>query len=139
MSRGLKKCVRLILYTTMMSCILTGCGKQAPKEKIVVEILYNNHFKQVEKLVESTYDDIDLRIEISPYSSEELRRLERGVGPELVIAAQPDSDMVQKYLLDLSDTRASSAYDGTISSYLKQDGKTYLIPLPCVYSGYVVN
>lgn len=139
MSRGLKKCVRLILYTTMMSCILTGCGKQTPKEKIVVEILYNNHFKQVEKLVESTYDDIDLRIEISPYSSEELRRLERGVGPELVIAAQPDSDMVQKYLLDLSDTRASSAYDGTIMSDLKQDGKTYLIPLPGVYSGYVVN
>lgn len=94
MSYGLKKCVWLMLYTTMMSCISTDCGKQASEEKVVVEIPYNNHFRRVEKPMESTYDDIDLRIEISPYSSEEPRRLERGVGPGLVIAARPDSDMV---------------------------------------------
>ncbi len=89
--------------------------------------------------MESVYDDIDLQIEISPYSSEQLRRLDRGVGPDLVISPQPDSNLVKKYLLDISDTKASAAYDGTIMNALKLEGKTYLLPLPGVYSGYIVN
>ena len=63
----------------------------------------------------------------------------RGVGPDLVVTMQPDSNMVEKYLLDISDTKASTAYDGTVMNASKLDGKTYLIPLPGVYSGYVVN
>ncbi|RHR33150.1 extracellular solute-binding protein [Clostridium sp. AF19-22AC] len=119
--------------------LLTGCATQEPKEKTVVKILYLSNFKNVEKLVESTYDDIDLQVEISPYSSEEIRRLEKGDGPDLVIAAHPDSNLVQKYLMDLSDTKTSAAYDGTIMNALKLEGKTYLIPFPGVYSGYIIN
>ena len=44
--------------------LLTGCATQEPKEKTVVKILYLSNFKNVEKLVESTYDDIDLQVEI---------------------------------------------------------------------------
>lgn len=89
----------------------------------MIKMLYTNNFNQMEKLVESTYDDIDLQVEISPYSSEQLRRLERGGGPDLLIASQPDSNLVQKYLLDISDTKASAAYEGTIMSAAKLEGK----------------
>lgn len=133
------KRIAFILSAAMLLGILSGCGQQAPKEKTVVKVLYANDFKQVEKLVESTYDDIDLQVETSPYSSEQIRRLEKGVGPDLVMAAQVDSGLVQKYLLDISDTKASTAYDGTIMNSTKLDGKTYVIPLPGTYSGYVVN
>ncbi|MBS7007270.1 5'-nucleotidase C-terminal domain-containing protein [Anaerostipes sp.] len=128
-----------ILITVLILMTLAGCSRKQPKEKTVIKILYANNFKQVEALVESTYDDIDLQVELSLYSSEQLRRLERGGGPDLVIAPQPDSNLVRKYLMDISDTKASSAYDGTIMSASKLDGKTYLIPLPGVYGGYVVN
>lgn len=96
----------------------------------MIKILYNEDFKQIEELVESTYDDIDIQTELSLYPSEQLRRLNRGVGPDLVITAQPDTNLVKKYLLDISDTRASASYDGTIMNAWKTDGKTYMIPLP---------
>ena len=139
MSRRMKKLAAGTLCAAMLLSTLSGCGHQTSEEKTVIKILYNKNFQQVKELVESTYDDIDLQMEISPYSSEQLRRLEKGVGPELVIAAQPDSNLVKQYLLDISDTKASSAYDGTIMNALKIEGKTYLIPFPGVYSGYIVN
>lgn len=139
MKRIVTKKIVCTLSAVLLLLALAGCSSQAPKEKTVVKVLYSNKFKQVEDLVESTYDDIDLQVEITPYSSEQLRRLDRGVGPDLVFTPQPDSNLVQKYLLDLSDTRASAAYDGTITNASKLDGKTYMIPLPGVYSGYVVN
>lgn len=128
-----------ILSAALLLGALAGCSEPAPKEKTVIKILYSNSFKQVEELVESTYDDIDLQVEITPYSSEQLRRLERGVGPDLVLTPQPDTNLVKKHLLDISDTKASAAYDGTIMNASKLEGKTYLIPLPGVYNGYVVN
>ena len=128
-----------LLCAAQLLLPLTGCSRQAPREKTVIKILYTNNFKQVEELVETAYADIDLQAELSLYPSEQLRRLDRGVGPDLVIAAQPDSNLVKKHLLDISDTKASAAYDGTIMNAWKTDGKTYLIPLPGVYSGYVIN
>ncbi len=139
MSGRIRTWVAGALGAAVLLGMTAGCGQPAPQEKTVINMLYTNKFEQVKALVESTYDDIALQVETSPYSSEQLRRLERGVGPDLVIAAQPDSALVQEYLLDISDTRASTAYDGTIMSAYKQDGKTYLIPLPGVYSGYIVN
>lgn len=130
-----------MLGTVLILLVLTGCGRQisVPEEKIVIKILYNGNFNQVKELVESACGDIELQTELSLYTSEQLRRLDRGVGPDLVITAQPDSNMVRKHLLDISDTKASAAYDGTIMNAWKTDGKTYMIPLPGVYSGYVVN
>ncbi len=139
MSGRIAKWAAGMLSAAVLLGILSGCGQQIPQEKTAIKILYTNSFKQVEALVESTYDDIDLQVETSLFTSEQLRRLEKGVGPDLVIAAQPDSTLVQRYLLDISDTRASVAYDGTIMNASKQNGKTYLIPLPGVYSGYIVN
>lgn len=139
MIRSAARRIMGMVTAILLLSALSGCSRQEPEEKVVIRILYSNNFKRVEELVESVYDDIDLQIEISPYSSEQLRRLDRGVGPELVISPQPDSNLVKKYLLDISDTKASAAYDGTIMNALKLEGKTYLLPLPGVYSGYIVN
>ena len=139
MIRSAARRIMGMVTAILLLSALSGCSRQEPEEKVVIRILYSNNFKRVEELVESVYDDIDLQIEISPYSSEQLRRLDRGVGPELVISPQPDSNLVKKYLLDISDTKASAAYDGTIMNALKLEGKTYLLPLPGVYSGYIIN
>lgn len=42
-------------------------------------------------------------------------------------------------MLDISDTQASTAYDGTVMQQLQVDGITYFLPLPGQYSGYIVN
>lgn len=139
MNRGVIRRIAGILCALLLLLTMSGCSRQVPKEKTVIKILYNEDFKQIEELVESTYDDIDIQTELSLYPSEQLRRLNRGVGPDLVITAQPDTNLVKKYLLDISDTRASASYDGTIMNAWKTDGKTYMIPLPGVYSGYVIN
>lgn len=138
MKRSVTRRTAFIAGAVLLILALAGCGRQIP-EKTVVKILYSNNFKKVEELVESACEDIDLQAELSLYSSEQLRRLNKGIGPELVITAQPDSNLEQQYLLDISDTKASAAYDGTIMNAAKLEGKTYVIPLPGVYSGYVVN
>lgn len=133
------KLAAAILCASALSGILSGCGKDAPQEKIVITTLYTNDFKHFEQLVESTYGDIDLQCERISYTSEQLHRLEKGMGPDLVITPQPSDDIVRQYLLDISDTSASTAYDGTIMKTMKRDGKTYLIPLPGQYTGCIIN
>lgn len=141
MNLNINRRFAVLVSAVLVLFALAGCSSQMPepKEKIEIKILYNINLKQVKKLVESTYDDIDLQMELALYPSEQLRRLNRGVGPDLVISEQPDSSLVQENLLDISDTKASAAYDGTIMNAWKTDGKAYMIPLPGVYSGYVVN
>lgn len=139
MKHPVARMLSCLLSVALSFTVLAGCSQAASSEKTEITVLYSNNFQEVEALVEATYDDIDLQVEITPYSSEQLRRLDRGVGPDLVIASQPDSSLVQKYLLDISDTEASAAYEGTIMSSTKLAGKTYLIPLPGVYGGYVIN
>lgn len=130
-----------LLCLAMLAGLAVGCGDSSGEadNKTVVSILYTSSFSKLEELVESTYSDIDLQCEIMPYSTEELRRLKKGNGPDLVITLQPSSAEMQEYLADISDTSASSAYDGTIMKQMMLDGKSYLLPLPGEYSGYIVN
>lgn len=121
--------------------LATACSGRAQRGagKTVVTILYSTGFSHLEALVEATYADIDLQYEKTPYPSEQLRRLEKGVGPDLVVFPQPSSAEVKAYLLDIGDTQASTAYDGTVMQQLQIEGSTYLLPLPGQYSGYIVN
>lgn len=130
-----------LLCLAMLAGLAVGCGDSSEEadNKTVVSILYTNSFSKLEELVESTYSDIDLQCEIMPYSTEQLRRLRKGNGPDLVITSQPSSAEMQEYLADISDTSASSAYDGTIMKQMMLDGRSYLLPLPGEYSGYIVN
>lgn len=130
-----------LLCLAMLAGLAVGCGDKsgAAENKTVVSILYMSSFPELEELVESTYSDIDLQCEIMPYSTEQLRRLRKGNGPDLVITSQPSSAEMRQYLADISDTGASSAYDGTIMKQMMLEGKSYLLPLPGEYSGYIVN
>lgn len=140
-TRGMRRAAAVLICICILAGMLGGCA-QAPQpatEKIVVTTLYIKDFPQFEQMVESTYPDIDLQCEIMPYTTEQLRRLEKESGPDLVIYPQPASADVERYLLDISDTAASSAYDGTIMKQSRINGKTYLLPLPGQYYGYIVN
>ncbi|GFZ22494.1 hypothetical protein CMETHOX_04170 [Lacrimispora indolis] len=134
-----KKMAAAVLCGVFLCSMLSGCGQSPRSDKTTVTLLYSNDFKNLEQLVESTYPDIDLQCERTPYPSEQLRQLEKGVGPDLLLTSQPTSSSILDYALDLSDTKASVAYDGTVMELLKQNGKTYLLPLPGQYKGYIVN
>ena len=134
-----KKMAAAVLCGVFLCSMLSGCGQSPRSDKTTVTLLYSNDFKNLEQLVESTYPDIDLQCERTPYPSEQLRQLEKGVGPDLLLTSQPTSSSILDYALDLSDTKASVAYDGTVMEMLKQNGKTYLLPLPGQYKGYIVN
>lgn len=126
-------CIVLLIAITSLG----GCSNK--KEKTTVTLLYSTEFKQFKQLVEDTYSDIELVYERTPYLSEQIRKLAKGVGPDIVISSQPDFENMQEYLLDLSDTQASSQYDSTITSKLMVDGKNYLLPLPGTYYSYIIN
>lgn len=134
-----KKAAACLFCGVMLAGSLAGCAQQKKEEKTVVTILHFQEFGNLEKLVEDTYPDIDFQYERLSYPSEQLRRVEKGMGPDLVVLAQPSDEIAGKYLLDLSDTQASTAYDGTIMQQLQVDGLTYFLPLPGQYSGYIVN
>lgn len=131
----------VLVCVCMLAGMLVGCAQQPQPatEKIAVTTLYVSDFPEFEQLVESTYPDIDLQCEISNFSTEQQHRLNKEDGPSLVISARPGSLDVEQYLLDISDTAASSAYDGTIMKQARIGGKTYLLPLPGQYYGYIVN
>lgn len=135
------RAVAVLVCICMLAGMLGGCTQalQHAPEKIAVTTLYVSDFPQFEQLVESTYPDIDLQCEISNFPTEQQYRLKKGFGPSLVIYARPDPVDVERYLLDISDTAVSSAYDGTIMKQTRIDGKTYLLPLPGQYYGYIAN
>lgn len=127
----------MVLLLAVFSISLDGCSRK--KEKTKVTLLYSTEFKQFKQLVEETYDDIELVYERTPYLSEQFRKLAKGVGPDIVISSQPNFENMQTYLLDLSDTLASSQYDSTVTSKLMVDGKNYMLPLPGTYYSYIIN
>lgn len=134
-----KKAAACLLCGVMLAGTLAGCAQQKEEEKTVVTILHFKEFGNLEKLVEETYPDIDFQFERLSYPSEQLRRIEKGMGTDLVVLTQPSDEIAEKYLLDLSDTQASTSYDGTVMQQLQVDGLTYFLPLPGQYSGYIVN
>lgn len=132
------KAIFCLLYIVFLAVMMVGCTQQN-EEKTIVSILYFKNCSNLETLVEETYSDIDLQFEKLSYPSEQLRRVEKGIGPELVVLTQPSDEIAEKYLLDISDIQASTAYDGTVMRQLQVDGLTYFLPLPGQYSGYIVN
>ncbi len=134
-----RKVFSVLLCLALAVGVLTGCTSTKPTEKITVSMMHRYLFPALEALVESKYPDIDLVSEREPFLSEQIRRLEKGVGPELIITNLPTQNNISAYLLDISDTVASTVYEGTTTQTSKVDGKTYLLPLPGTYYGYVVN
>lgn len=127
----------LVLCAIALGGLLCGCEKS--DEKINVSTLHNYVFPNFEKLVEETYSDIDFQSERVSNTGEQIRRLEKGEGADFIISTQMTEEQTRKYYLDISDTAASTAYDGTVMKQTKLDGKTYSLPLPGQYKGYIIN
>lgn len=134
----LSRWIALILCMALLASFLIGCTDKQ-EEKTVVTIMYSNSFDHLKELVEEAYPDISLQYEHLSYPSEQMRRIKKGAGPDLVVLPQPFSDEVETYLMDISDIQASTAYDGTVMRQLQVDGITYFLPLPGQYSGYIIN
>lgn len=62
-----KKMAAAVLCGVFLCSMLSGCGQSPRSDKTTVTLLYSNDFKNLEQLVESTYPDIDLQCERTPY------------------------------------------------------------------------
>lgn len=127
---------------------LAGCQaekkdvKLPVEDKTVVTVLYYTELSGFEALVERIYPDIDLQYERTVTATIEgdlSRRLNHGQGPDLIIGHQPVNQDMAEYVIDLSAEPFSERYDGTMLSAASLDGKTYCLPLPGQYYGYMIN
>ncbi len=128
--------------------LLAGCGSEpAPEEKtgtvgrLPITMMYSSELKNFEKLVEDTYPDIDLRVEINAEATidgESERRLRSGHGTDIVTTNMPTGN-AKDYVMDLSAMTYASKYQAGITKSLQIDGRTHFIPMPGKYSGYIYN
>lgn len=139
-----KKYSCLALSFTLLLTI-GGCQKTSPKPgetgKTVITMMYPAVLSHFEELVETTYPDIDLRAEVTTsamLNGDSERRLRNGHGTDLIVTTLPTGS-VKEFMLDLSATAYATHYQATVMSPILLDGKTYYLPLPGQYSGYILN
>ncbi len=124
---------------------LGGCSLQkteAPgQDRIVVTMLYTSELPNLEKLVEDTYQDINLQIERNTpgtIDGETERRLRNGHGSDIVTSTLATGDVLD-YFADLSADDYISAYQSGIMHKTVREGRNLFIPLPAQYYGYIYN
>lgn len=136
-----KKYSCLALSFTLLLTI-GGCQKTSEETgKTVITMMYPAVLSHFEELVETTYPDIDLRAEITTsamLNGDSERRLRNGHGTDLIVTTLPTGS-VKEFMLDLSATAYATRYQATVMSPILLDGKTYYLPLPGQYSGYILN
>jgi ABC-type glycerol-3-phosphate transport system substrate-binding protein len=129
--------------------LVWGCGGQTKTEqseseaqkKTVVTMMYPGRLNAFEALVESTYDDIDLQVEMTTTATingDSERRLRNGHGTDIIVTTLPSGQVVD-YTMDLSAEDFAADYQGTVMKPLLVNGQTHYIPLPGQYAGYVIN
>lgn len=131
--------VSAIFMLSMTACAKNGQGET--KEKTQITMMHFNQMPNFEKLVESTYDDIDLVIEqnsSATLDSESERRLKNGHGSDLIMTTLPVGE-VKDYTYDISAEDFVLNYSSAMTKMLLVDGQTHYIPLPGQYYGYIVN
>lgn len=137
--------IKNVICAGLAAVCLAGCAPQEnklPNEgKIVVTMLYTGDLPNFERLVEETYDNIDLQIERNTpgtIDGETERRLRNGHGSDIVSSSLAAGDVLN-YLADLSADEYISAYQSGIMHKISLGGKNYFIPLPAQYYGYIYN
>lgn len=142
--------MKKILFLAVALLCLSGCTSQkkdAPNgdrtdgDKTVVTMMYTDNLPNLEKLVETTYTDIDLQIEknaAGTIDGEVERRLRNGHGTDIVASTIATGDVLN-YLADLSADEYISSYQSGIMHKTAKDGKNLFIPLPAQYYGYIYN
>lgn len=145
----IKRNLSIILAGVVIMSAFSACENTVPTSteeseqngKIQISMMHYNRMSEFEKLVESTYSDIDLVIEqnaSATIDSESQRRLENGHGSDIIWTSLP-SGPVKQYTLDLSAEDFVLNYTSSVTKQLLVDGQTRYIPLPGHYYGYVVN
>ena len=135
-----------IICPALAALCLAGCSSPVTdlsvnEEKTVITMMFTDELPNLEKLVESTYTDIDLKIEtnaVATIDGESERRLRNGHGNDLVTSSLASGD-IMNYLVDLSADEYISAYEAGIMHKTSKDGRNYFIPLPAQYYGYIYN
>lgn len=137
--------IKKTLYLIIAVLCLSGCSSQktetSERDKTVVTMLYAGELTKLEKLVETTYTDIDFQIEKNAQGTidgEVERRLRNGHGSDIVASALATGDLLN-YLADLSADKYISAYQAGIMHKTAKDGRNLFIPLPAQYYGYIYN
>lgn len=135
----------VIISAVVATSSLVACSNSEinnkTEEKTVLTALYWKELPEFEKLVETTYPNIDLQLELSTsaiYSSDILRRLKNGHGTDLVFTAIPNNETMD-YMLDLSAQNFSNRFANATMEIIKQEGKTYFLPMPSLYRGIILN
>ncbi len=125
---------------------LAGCGEQTEgvgqvADKTVITALYHQSLETFEQLVETTYEDIDLVVELdmlATYNQDNLLRLRSDHGDDLIFTSTPNGE-VADYMLDLSAEEFSTYYKDLVMDTIRKDGHTIYLPMPSVYSGILMN
>jgi hypothetical protein len=140
------------IIVLVMGLAVSGCGtsqsnqdaeasKEETNQKIEISMMYPLELTNFEELVENTYDDIDLQVEMTTLATmngDSERRLRNGHGKDLIITTLPTGD-VEEYTSDLSAEDFANDYQATIGKAVLLDGETHYLPLPGQYSGYILN
>ncbi len=137
--------IKKVLCAVLAALCLGGCSvtedNSSDGGKIVVTMMYTDELPDLEKLVESTYGNIDLQIERNTPATidgEIERRLRNGHGTDIITSTLATGDVLN-YLADLSADEYISAYQSGIMHKTSKDGKNLFIPLPAQYYGYIYN
>lgn len=133
----------LLSLSVLISLSACGSAKESNESsgRIVVNMMYMNELSEFEKLVETTYPDIDLQIEINMEATidgEGERRLRNGHGMDIVTTSMPSGE-VREYVLDLSAEPFTDKYQSGIVQSTMIDGRSCFIPTPGQYYGYIFN
>lgn len=137
----------MVLAAAALLLMTTACNKNTEMEtedkaqKTEVTMMYFSQLPAFEKLVESSYEDIDLVVEqnaSATLNSESERRLRHGHGSDLIMTTLPDG-VVSDYTYDISAEDFVLNYSGAITKSLLVDGQTRYVPLPGQYYGYIIN
>lgn len=125
-----------------------GCGSEKDMaqngetgEKTVVTMMYNTELPVFERLLEDTYPDIDLQIELNALATidrETARRLRYGRGTDIVTSLTA-TENIEGYVMDLSAEDYASLYQSGITQSIMIDGRTMFIPMPGQYLGILYN
>ncbi len=136
-----KKIIYLMIVLLCLSSCTPHNTEPSDGDKIIVTMLYTSDLPNLEKLVETTYTNIDLQIEknaAGTIDGEMERRLRNGHGSDIVVSTLATGDVLN-YLADLSADEYISAYQSGIMHKTAKDGKNLFIPLPAQYYGYIYN
>lgn len=130
-----------VLMGTLTACDNTAENSSQASEKTQVSVMHFNQLEGFEKLVESTYSDIDLVVEqnaTATLDNESERRLKNGHGTDLIMTTLPGG-AVKEYTYDISAEEFVLNYSSAMTKLLLVNGQTRYIPLPGQYYGYVIN